>query len=89
VQIAPNLADARDLVACGVDDLGGISPLTIDYVNPEHPWPQLASLSEIAGARGLRERLCIYPQYVEKGWFPRRIEALIRRLEQQIRERSP
>jgi len=89
VQIAPNLADARDLVACGVDDLGGISPLTIDYVNPEHPWPQLASLLEIAGARGLRERLCIYPQYVEMGWFPRRIEALIRRLEQQIRERYP
>jgi FO synthase subunit 1 len=89
VQIAPNLADARELVACGVDDLGGISPLTIDYVNPEHPWPQIESLATIAGSRGLRERLCIYPKYIKKGWFPRRIEALIRRLEQQIRERSP
>jgi len=89
VQLAPNLADARALVACGVDDLGGISPLTIDYVNPEHPWPQMESLVEIAGSRGLQERLCIYPQYIEKGWYSRRIEALIRRLEQQIRERSP
>jgi FO synthase subunit 1 len=89
VQIAPNLADARELIPCGADDLGGISPLTIDYVNPEHPWPQIRTLEEIAGDRGLRERLCIYPQYIEKGWFPRRIEALIRRLEQGIRERSP
>ncbi|MDD1646736.1 MAG: 7,8-didemethyl-8-hydroxy-5-deazariboflavin synthase CofG [Methanomicrobiales archaeon] len=88
VQIAPNLADARELVPCGVDDLGGISPLTIDYVNPEHPWPQIESLVSIAGKRGLRERLCIYPQYIEEGWYPPRIEALIRRLEQQIRERS-
>jgi FO synthase subunit 1 len=88
VQIAPNLADARELIPCGVDDLGGISPLTIDYVNPEHPWPQIESLASIAGKRGLRERLCIYPRYIEKGWYPPRIEALIRRLEQQIRERS-
>jgi len=88
VQIAPNLADARSFVSCGVDDLGGISPLTIDHVNPEHPWPQIETLAEIAGKRGLWERLCIYPQFIEKGWYPPRIEALIRRLEQQIRERS-
>ncbi|MDD1655528.1 MAG: 7,8-didemethyl-8-hydroxy-5-deazariboflavin synthase CofG, partial [Methanomicrobiales archaeon] len=88
VQIAPNLADARSFVSCGVDDLGGISPLTIDHVNPEHPWPQIETLAEIAGTRGLSERLCIYPQFIEKGWYPPRIEALIRRLEQQIRERS-
>ena len=44
VQIAPNLADVRELIPCGVNDLGGISPLTIDYVNPEHPWPQIDRL---------------------------------------------
>ena len=40
VQVAPNLADAASLIPCGVNDLGGISPLTIDYVNPGHPWPE-------------------------------------------------
>jgi len=86
VQIAPNLADARDLIRCGVDDLGGISPLTIDYVNPEHPWPHLDRLQELVGDAVLRERLCIYPRFLEKGWYPPRLESLIRRLQQHIRE---
>ncbi len=37
IQIAPNLIDASRLIGCGVDDLGGISPVTIDYVNPGAP----------------------------------------------------
>ncbi|MDD1725151.1 MAG: 7,8-didemethyl-8-hydroxy-5-deazariboflavin synthase CofG, partial [Methanospirillum sp.] len=41
IQIPPNLADAKKILPCGVTDLGGISPVTIDYVNPEHPWPAL------------------------------------------------
>jgi FO synthase subunit 1 len=86
VQIAPNLADVPDLIRCGVDDLGGISPLTIDYVNPEHPWPQLNRLQEIIGEAILRERLCIYDRFIEKGWYPSRLEPLIRRLQQHIRE---
>jgi FO synthase subunit 1 len=86
VQIPPNLADAAALIRCGVDDLGGISPLTIDYVNPEHPWPELERLQELAGDALLRERLCIYPRFLEKGWFPSRLEPLIRRLEQHLRE---
>ena len=85
VQIPPNLADARQLIACGVDDLGGISPLTIDYVNPEHPWPELDRLKDIVGDHVLRERLCIYPRYIAKGWFHPRLEPLIRRLDQHIR----
>lgn len=84
VQIPPNLADAKRLIPCGVDDLGGISPVTIDYVNPEHPWPQLDSLREIAGASPLKERLCIYPQYIERRWYAPRLEPLIKRLEQHI-----
>ena len=84
VQIPPNLADARHLIRCGVDDLGGISPVTIDFVNPEHPWPALDRLKDIAGASILQERLCIYPGFIEKGWYHPRLEPLIRRLEQHI-----
>ncbi|WP_292516863.1 7,8-didemethyl-8-hydroxy-5-deazariboflavin synthase subunit CofG [Methanoculleus sp.] len=84
VQIPPNLADAHDLVRYGVDDLGGVSPLTIDYVNPEHPWPQIEELKRVAGDADLRERLCIYPQYIEKGWYSSLLEPLIRRLAERI-----
>jgi len=87
VQIPPNLARARELIPCGVDDLGGISPVTVDYVNPEHPWPQLDSLKDLVGDRRLRERLCIYPRYIEKGWYPPNFDSLIRRLETEIQER--
>ncbi|MDI6718545.1 MAG: 7,8-didemethyl-8-hydroxy-5-deazariboflavin synthase subunit CofG [Methanomicrobiales archaeon] len=87
VQIAPNLVDAARFIRCGANDLGGISPCTIDYVNPEHPWPQIPDLKILAGSAALQERLCIYPQYIEKGWFHPRIEALIRALAQQIQER--
>ncbi|ABN57764.1 MULTISPECIES: 7,8-didemethyl-8-hydroxy-5-deazariboflavin synthase subunit CofG [Methanoculleus] len=84
VQIPPNLADASRLIGCGVNDLGGVSPLTIDYVNPEHPWPQLDELRRIAGDAELRERLCIYPQYIEKGRYSPLLEPLIRRLAERI-----
>ena len=84
MQIPPNLADASHLIGCGVDDLGGVSPLTIDYVNPERPWPQLEELRRVAGDAELRERLCIYPQYIEKGWYPPLLEPLIRRLAARI-----
>jgi FO synthase subunit 1 len=88
IQIPPNLIDASILLACGVDDLGGVSPLTIDYVNPEHPWPAVEELRKLVGARELRERLCIYPQYIEKGWFDPGLEPLINRLAQTVYGRS-
>jgi FO synthase subunit 1 len=84
VQIPPNLVDASYLVGCGVDDLGGVSPLTIDYVNPEHPWPQIEELKRVAGDAELSERLCIYPQYIEKGWYSPLLEPLIRQLAERI-----
>ena len=84
VQIPPNLADASRLIGCGVDDLGGISPLTIDYVNPEHSWPQIDELRRLVGNAELRERLCIYPHHIERGWFSPRLEPLIRRLTERI-----
>jgi FO synthase subunit 1 len=87
IQIPPNLIDASELIACGVDDLGGVSPLTIDYVNPEHPWPALDELKAIAGDANakLRERLCIYPRFIKKGWYHPDLQYLINRLEQTIR----
>ncbi len=84
IQIPPNLTDASLLLTCGVDDLGGVSPLTIDYVNPEHPWPAVEELKRLAGARGLSERLCIYPQYIRKGWYHPDLEPLINRLAQTV-----
>jgi FO synthase subunit 1 len=88
VQIPPNLADAAALIPCGVDDLGGVSPLTPDYINPEHPWPEVDRLQELIGDARLKERLCIYPRFIEKRWYSSEIEGLIKRLEQEIQERS-
>jgi FO synthase subunit 1 len=88
IQIPPNLVDAAQLIRCGVNDLGGVSPVTIDYINPEHPWPAIEELKEIAGTAELRERLCIYPQYIERGWYHADLQALINRLGQTIKARS-
>jgi FO synthase subunit 1 len=88
IQIPPNLADAGRLIPCGVNDLGGISPLTPDYINPEHPWPGLDQLRDIVGEAHLQERLCIYPRFIEKRWYSSEIEELIKRLEQEMEERS-
>ncbi|MHC1625880.1 MAG: 7,8-didemethyl-8-hydroxy-5-deazariboflavin synthase subunit CofG [Methanoculleaceae archaeon] len=87
VQIPPNLAEAGLLIPHGVDDLGGISPVTVDYVNPEHPWPQIEQLKNLVGDRRLKERLCIYPKYIEKGWYPPDFKPLIERLQREIQER--
>jgi len=57
-------------------------------VNPEHPWPQIDELKGLVGDARLRERLCIYPGFIRKGWYPERLAGLIRRLQNQIEERS-
>jgi len=88
IQIPPNLADAGKILPCGVTDLGGISPVTIDYVNPEHPWPGLDTIKEISNGYVLRERLCIYPKYINKGWYPERLRDLIFSLENRIKLRG-
>lgn len=66
VQAPPNLVeDPRVLVASGVDDLGGISPVTIDHVNPERPWPNLERLRSLLADDGhaLVPRLTIHPEF--------------------------
>ena len=80
VQVAPNLIDPKALISKGVTDLGGISPLTIDWINPEAEWPDVKDLQEKLGNIQLRERLPIYPQYVKRGWYSDRIGRLIKQL---------
>ena len=80
VQVAPNLIDPKALIAKGATDLGGISPLTIDWINPEAEWPDIKDLQEKLGNIPFRERLPIYPQYVKKGWYSDRIGGLIGQL---------
>jgi FO synthase len=67
LQAPPNLAPGScpQLLRAGVNDWGGVSPLTIDYVNPTHPWPAVEALQRVVGEAGLelRERLPIYPRY--------------------------
>ncbi|MBM0235325.1 bifunctional FO biosynthesis protein CofGH [Micromonospora sp. STR1_7] len=79
IQAPPNLiAGEYDLLLrAGIDDWGGVSPLTPDHVNPERPWPQIEELArhtELAGFT-LRERLTIYPEYVRAGdpWLDPRL----------------
>jgi len=73
VQAPPNLsyADFPRLLEAGINDWGGISPITKDFINPEAAWPQIARLRTETEARGftLRERLALYPEYVTKGKF--------------------
>ncbi|WP_254810494.1 7,8-didemethyl-8-hydroxy-5-deazariboflavin synthase subunit CofG [Natronosalvus amylolyticus] len=66
VQVPPNLAPAGELVDCGIDDLGGVSPITDDHINPDYAWPGLRELESIAEAAGvpLRERLPVYDRYL-------------------------
>ncbi|MFC7082391.1 7,8-didemethyl-8-hydroxy-5-deazariboflavin synthase subunit CofG [Halorussus caseinilyticus] len=66
VQVPPNLSPTRELLDCGVDDLGGVSPVTDDHINPEYEWPALRELEDIADEAGvpLRERLPVYRRYL-------------------------
>ncbi|WP_462137530.1 7,8-didemethyl-8-hydroxy-5-deazariboflavin synthase CofG [Candidatus Mycalebacterium sp.] len=68
IQIPPNLNGETyaNFIPAGINDLGGVSPLTIDYVNPEAPWPLLEEMRAQVSALGfeLRERLPVYPEYI-------------------------
>ncbi|MDQ1010172.1 FO synthase [Streptomyces sp. V4I23] len=79
LQAPPNLVDAEyaRLIRAGIDDWGGVSPLTPDHVNPERPWPQIDELAQKSAGEGfeLRERLCVYPEFVQRGepWLDPRL----------------
>jgi FO synthase subunit 1 len=79
VQVPPNLAPVRDCLDCGVDDLGGVSPVTDDHINPAHAWPAIDELRDIADDASvpLRERLPVYEHFLAEGWCSDRITAAI------------
>ncbi|WP_028643049.1 bifunctional FO biosynthesis protein CofGH [Nocardioides sp. URHA0020] len=80
VQAPPNLVDLEEcrlLLGAGVDDWGGVSPLTPDHVNPERPWPSLERLRDLTARCGfeLTARLTVHPEYVRAGepWLDPRV----------------
>ncbi|MBB5908421.1 FO synthase [Actinoalloteichus hymeniacidonis] len=86
VQAPPNLVGAEHalMLRAGIDDWGGVSPVTPDHVNPERPWPAIDTLAEMTAANGftLRERLTIYPRHLRQGlagdstqWLDTRVAA--------------
>ncbi|WP_243728460.1 7,8-didemethyl-8-hydroxy-5-deazariboflavin synthase CofG [Microbacterium sp. BK668] len=87
IQAPPNLSDPAELellVRAGVDDWGGVSPLTADHVNPERPWPHLDDLAALTAASGfeLRERLTAHPEYVRDAdrWIDPALHTAVERL---------
>jgi len=80
IQAPPNLVDleeCRALLGAGVDDFGGISPLTPDHVNPERPWPQIDALTDLCAQAGfeLRERLTAHPELLDAPWVDPRLRS--------------
>ena len=86
IQAPPNLSPGvlTKLVNAGVNDWGGVSPVTPDHVNPEAPWPQLDDLSRQTEAAGkvLVERLALYPEYIQDGdrWLAKQFRTPVRQL---------
>ncbi|MEU7485638.1 bifunctional FO biosynthesis protein CofGH [Streptomyces sp. NPDC042319] len=86
LQAPPNLVDAEygRLIGAGIDDWGGVSPLTPDHVNPERPWPQIEELAARSAESGfeLKERLAVYPEFVLRGepWLDPRLVPHVRAL---------
>jgi len=89
IQVPPNLNpnEHHVLLRAGINDWGGISPVTHDYVNPEAAWPHLNTLAETCRSAGftLRERLAIYDEYVDRGNFlPTALRPLVANLQADI-----
>ncbi|MEZ4287826.1 MAG: 7,8-didemethyl-8-hydroxy-5-deazariboflavin synthase CofG [Polyangiales bacterium] len=89
VQAPPNLnaGHLSQLIDAGINDFGGISPVTPDYINPGQPWPHLTKLAELCESKGftLRPRLPLYPQYLESDrWVDERIRLPLRALGEKL-----
>ena len=83
LQAPPNLSydEFPRLLDAGIDDWGGVSPVTIDHVNPEAPWPELDRLRRATESRGLElaPRLPVYPEWISGEWIdPRVMPAVLR-----------
>ncbi len=88
LQAPPNLTpDAYTLyLFAGINDWGGISPVTKDYINPEAPWPAIAELAAATADAGfeLRERLSVYPRFYSTKWLPHQVMKRVQMLQDQI-----
>jgi FO synthase subunit 1 len=77
IQVPPNLnkETGQLFLLAGIDDWGGVSPLTKDYVNPESPWPEIEELKRFTEELGfkLKMRLPVYNKYIKKEWLSERI----------------
>jgi 7,8-didemethyl-8-hydroxy-5-deazariboflavin synthase CofG subunit len=87
LQVPPSLSDPAELdllIRAGIDDWGGVSPLTADHVNPERPWPHLDDLAALTAASGftLQERLTAHPEYVREAdrWIDPALHAAVQAL---------
>ncbi|MBV1686822.1 5-amino-6-(D-ribitylamino)uracil--L-tyrosine 4-hydroxyphenyl transferase CofH [Novosphingobium sp. G106] len=87
VQAPPNLNDERlvELIGAGIDDWGGISPVTRDHVNPEAPWPEIERMEAICAREGLPlvERLTVYPRFVatdDLSWIDAKLRPAVLKL---------
>src|SRR5919198_2427480 len=82
IQAPPNLTeDFARLLDAGINDWGGVSPVTIDHVNPEAPWPELERLRAATESRGLElaPRLAVYPEWISGRWLdPKVLPAVLR-----------
>ena len=76
IQVPPNLTERYEVyIEAGINDWGGVSPLTIDWVNPEQPWPHLDQLEAHTRAAGfeLKPRLPVYPEFMTEDWLDDRM----------------
>jgi len=85
IQVPPNLLNGyeKEAISMGISDFGGISPITIDYINPHHPWPQVEYLTKICKKEGyeLKERLPIYEKFIKKdGFCSEKIRSIIKKI---------
>ncbi len=90
IQAPPNLSsDYGPLLLAGINDWGGISPLTPDFVNPEAPWPNLDQLAQLCEEAGysLRERLTIYPEFAARDEFvDGRVQGRVREMYRELND---
>ena len=85
IQVAPNLIEPHRLILAGARDLGGVSPVTDDHINPEARWPTIRELEGVVDSVVkscgknfvLKERLPVYPQYIKKGWYGDRVKSIV------------
>ncbi len=93
IQVPPNLIQnyEKEALEMGIDDFGGISPFTLDYINPKHAWPTIDFLDKICESNGykLMERLPIYKKYInKKGFCSENIKKVINNINQNVRNKK-